>query len=301
MRTIVVNGLSGWLGKSTIEVLRGFNPNEFQVIGIGSHDREIKLGNELFSIIKMENFRKTSDIAIYFDFAFKTREVEEELGRDKYIGVNRELIEKSKKFILTNIPSCVVLASSGAIYEALENESPEKQGVNPYSVLKLLQEEEIGFSANKTKANFIQTRIFNISGKNINKPNLFAMSNLMTQAIMEKRITIQSPGQITRRYCLAEELMELIFSLAEQQKSVKFDSGGEKIEIRALAKKIATLFSELIPIQESNTATEQKNSDYFSKSYEYEELIEANLGRKPLSIDNQLALTLKGVKELLIK
>jgi len=301
MRTIVVNGLSGWLGKSTIEVLRGFNPNEFQVIGIGSHDREIKLGNELFSIIKMENFRKTSDIAIYFDFAFKTREVEEELGRDKYIGVNRELIEKSKKFILTNIPSCVVLASSGAIYEALENESPEKQGVNPYSVLKLLQEEEIGFSANKTKANFIQTRIFNISGKNINKPNLFAMSNLMTQAIMEKRITIQSPGQITRRYCLAEELMELIFSLAEQQKSVKFDSGGEKIEIRALAKKIATLFSELIPIQESNTATEQKNSDYLSKSYEYEELIEANLGRKPLSIDNQLALTLKGVKELLIK
>jgi nucleoside-diphosphate-sugar epimerase len=249
----------------------------------------------------MENFRKTSDIAIYFDFAFKTREVEEELGRDKYIGVNRELIEKSKKFILTNIPSCVVLASSGAIYEALENESPDKQGVNPYSVLKLLQEEEIGFSANKTNANFIQTRIFNISGKNINKPNLFAMSNLMTQAIMEKKITIQSPGQITRRYCLAEELMELIFSLAEQQKSVKFDSGGEKIEIRALAKKIATLFSELIPIQESNTATEQKNSDYFSKSYEYEELIEANLGRKPLSIDNQLALTLKGVKELLIK
>jgi hypothetical protein len=82
---------------------------------------------------------------------------------------------------------------------------------------------------------------------------------------------------------------------------VKFDSGGEKIEIRALAKKIATLFSELIPIQESNTATEQKNRDYFSKSYEYEELIEANLGRKPLSIDNQLALTLKGVKELLIK
>jgi nucleoside-diphosphate-sugar epimerase len=301
MQTIVVNGLSGWLGRSTIEVLRGFNPNEFQVIGIGSHDREIKLGNELFSIIKMENFRKTSDIAIYFDFAFKTREVEEKLGRDKYIDVNRELIEKSKKFILANIPSCVVLASSGAIYEALENESPDKQGVNSYSVLKLLQEAEIDFSANKTNANFIQTRIFNISGKNINKPNLFAMSNLMTQAIVEKRITIQSPGQITRRYCLAEELIELIFSLAEQQKSVKFDSGGEKIEIRSLAKKITSLFSEFIPIQESNIPAEQKNSDYFSKSYEYEELIKANLGRKPVSIDNQLALTLKGVKELLIK
>jgi len=301
MRTIVVNGLSGWLGKSTIEVLRGFNPNEFQVIGIGSHDREIKLGNELFSIIKMENFRKTSDIAIYFDFAFKTREVEEELGRDKYIGVNRELIEKSKKFILTNIPSCVVLASSGAIYEALENESPEKQGVNPYSVLKLLQEEEIGFSANKTKANFIQTRIFNISGKNINKPNLFAMSNLMTQAIMEKRITIQSPGQITRRYCLAEELMELIFSLAEQQKSVKFDSGGEKIEIRALAKKIAGLFLEEIPIYESKISDINEDSDYFSESFKYEELIKANLRRDPLSIDKQLVITLRALKELLIK
>jgi hypothetical protein len=62
--------------------------------------------------------------------------------------------------------------------------------------LKLLQEKEIGFSANKTNANFIQTRIFNISGKNINKSNLFAMSNLMTQAIVEKRITIHSPNQI---------------------------------------------------------------------------------------------------------
>ncbi len=301
MKTVVINGISGWLGRTTVRSLRDSGFRDYEIIGIGSHEREIQIRDEVFPVTKIENFKKTSDIAIYFDFAFKTREIEKEIGQKRYQEINEELIAKSTHFILSNKPHSVVLASSGAVYEALNQDSQAQPTTNSYSILKRMQEEQIEKASSTARATYIQSRIFNISGHEINKPNLFAISDLISQAIRKQEITIRSAGKVTRRYCLLEELVSLILFLADNSISAQFDSGGEIVEIRELAVRVANLFIQEIPIIEHHLPSSSLDSNYFSTSFKYENLLNVHLGRFPVPLDEQLIITFEAVRNLLLK
>jgi nucleoside-diphosphate-sugar epimerase len=184
-------------------------------------------------------------------------------------------------------PKTVILSSSGAIYK---NKKDSEYGML-YSDLKKIQEDVIIDACNLAGSNLIISRIFNLSGRGIPSEGNFAISDLVTKGIRNMDLTINSNYLVTRRYSDVTQLLKLLVEMADRGQRRVFDSGGPKIELRALANTIV----EVIKCDSKVVAPELDPScmqdDYFSNSYEYEKLLSETLGENSISIENQIENT----------
>lgn len=285
----VISGATGFLGKELIKVLQSYYIPKENLSLISTKESKIQIGQQELHTSSFNSFDILSKIDVYFDFAFLSREKIHTLGPDKYYSENLNVINHSVNLINKHRPKNVVLSSSGVVHKSNLSTSNNNK---IYAELKLMQEKMISDACSRNHLNLITARIFNLSGE-IDKVEIFALSEFVAYAKKNLTIQIKSKNLVTRRYCDTNQLLRLLLKLSEQNISQVFDTGGAKIEIRDLAKKVIFLLNsnaKIIcdPIDDSQTV-----DNYFSNSSKFEMLVMKVLEEIPLDLDKQIMLTAK--------
>ena len=286
-QNIAVSGATGWLGGELIRIL--VNNKIFlnsDIFPITSSEKIIEINNSKYVTKKFENIQASQTFDYYFDFAFLTREKQTNIGPQKYKEINSEIIRNSVNFIMKNQPKIVILASSGAVYGSYQN-----QENNLYSELKKVQEFKISEACNLVSSKLIIVRVFNLSGSGIKKISTFALAEFIYRSLRNEEITIKSNYPVFRRYCDVSEMLNLIIKLSITNENYVFDSGGTKIEIKELAKRIIKIMDSSSKIFSPKINSSLPPDNYFSNSNEYESLVEKHLGLKTVTLENQILLT----------
>lgn len=233
---------------------------------------------------------------MYFDLAFQTQDKLRGLGENKYIEENEKIIENSVNFIKNNKPNSIFLASSGAVYG--KNYTTTPKPVTIYGELKYRQEMQISKVAADLNLNLLITRIFNISGGNINKFETFAISQMIKSALSQNNIEVFADHQVFRRYADINQLIRLILELLKSNVNCIFDSGGTLVEIRELAVGIRNIVNPLAKLELTKVDVNTPADDYYSRSELYEDLLKQYLGEVNINIDEQIMNTFNYIKNL---
>lgn len=284
---VLISGATGWLGREILNIFSEANFEKVQISLISSKDGDVVVKGNKFEVKSFKNYENTKSINSYFDFAFMGRNKLEKIGSDKFKEINLEIISNSTNLIKRIGPKTVVLSSSGAIYNTKKN---TKGGIL-YSDLKKIQEEQIVKACEVSGSNLIISRIFNLSGRGISREGDFALTDLMIKSIRNIDLIINSDYSVVRRYGDITQLLKLLVEMANRGHSCVFDSGGVKIELRALAHEIIKVTKSKSKVVASEISADAEQDNYFSDSYLYERLMIEILGKNSLTIENQILNT----------
>lgn len=289
---IVISGATGWLGLSLLEEIA---KTQFcsieQIVLISSQIKEVETSNRIIKTNTWKNLAINSPVGIYFDFAFQTQEKIIGLGEEKYIEANEKLIENSVNFIKSYKPKAIFLASSGAVYGKNYSSNPNPSSI--YGKLKLKQEAKISKIAVDENLNLLISRVFNLSGRHINKFQTFAIAQMIKSAMDDNYIKVLSDYKVFRRYTDVNQFTRLILNLLISKKVGIFDSGGPLIEIRELALEIKKIINPLTELEFKNITKNIPVDDYYSRSDQYEDLLRQYLNEAPISIKDQILETFR--------
>jgi nucleoside-diphosphate-sugar epimerase len=293
---IVISGGTGWIGRSLVEeiIATRYCPID-QIVLISSQAKNIEISNKIMQTKTWENLVLKAPVHIYFDLAFQTQEKLTVLGKKKYTEENKKIIENSVKFITLYKPKSTFLASSGAVYGTNYLSTPTP--VSTYGDLKYLQELQISKVTEDQNLNLLISRIFNISGGNINKFETFAITQMIKSAIDHKYIKVFADHQVFRRYADIGQLTRLVLQLLKSDFNGVFDSGGPLIEMRELADRIKKVIDPSVKLEFTAINTKSTSDNYYSRSDQYEILLNQYLGEKPIEIEDQISNTFNYIKK----
>ncbi len=292
---IVISGGTGWIGRSIVEQITESNLcKPEQIILISSTDKTIEISKKNFKSFSWENLKINSQVTLYFDLAFQTQDKLNSLGESKYVEQNETIIENSIKFIKNHKPKVIFLASSGAVYG--KNYLSVPQPVSTYGELKYKQELQISKVARDLNLKLIISRIFNISGGNINKFETFAIAQMIKSAVEQQSIKVFANHQVFRRYSDVNQLIRLILELLSTNTNCIFDSGGPLVEIRELAAGIRKIVNPSAKLELTEVDLNSPADDYYSRSDQYENLLKEYLGEVNVNIDEQISETFNYIK-----
>ena len=137
----------------------------------------------------------------------------------------------------------------------------------------------------------IISRIFNLSGRGIPHESDFALADLTIKGIRDIDLIINSNYSVVRRYSDITQLLKLLVEMAGRGHNCIFDSGGVKIELRALADEIIKVVKSKSKVVASEINLNIEQDYYFSDSNSYENLLIKILGEESLTIENQILNT----------
>jgi nucleoside-diphosphate-sugar epimerase len=285
---LLVTGGSGWFGRSALGL---FSNSGLSLLAVGSESKTVDLDGRIVEICE-QNLQKIREFSptIIVDTAFLTREKLEGLGRDQFISVNRKLMKDSLE--MATLPSVrkYVGFSSGATAN-LAGQASFSLIDNPYAALKREYEADMSELSGTTMGKISIARVWSVTGDHMTKPNLFAFSNLISQA-RDGRIIIKAKNLVFRRYCTINEVISVALSDSGSHGTV-FDTGGELIEIGDLAEIIRQEINPAAEIfRELHDGVEPDN--YYSDSKVWGQLLsESHI--KPSSIREQVRTVANGM------
>jgi nucleoside-diphosphate-sugar epimerase len=277
---VLIKGATGWIGHQTAIQLAEKFRDDLNLILMNSSPTNIYVYNKYIQTITPVSSVPDKKIDYFFDYAFQTREKIKSLGEKQYIDINFNLIKHSVELVKKLCPRTVILASSGAIYNS--SKYAQTKNFRLYSELK---------ACIQAGSNLIIVRIFNLSGKGINKSKVYAFQEIVEKAIQNKDIVIKSNLQVFRRYCDISQLLDLLFQLTLNEENICFDSGGELIEIHRLAELVKSSLNSNSSIIAEPIDYLLTPDNYYSSSNEYELLLKKLLNQDSLSIDSQVIKT----------
>lgn len=286
---VVIYGANGWMGRSAFEFISSQNPSNLnsRVLLIGSRSSKLildKVEQEVFA--PTQGFAAIREGAIFFNAAFHRREFLQSMSLSEYVRQNHEIASLAKRAIETKNLKSFVNLSSGAARE-LDSDSTKKNS-DAYTVMKKSFEMDYEALCNHYGTTLVNCRIFSISGKHINEFKNLALSNFIHQSQTKRRILVNSPSTL-RTFVDSVDLAGVLLTLGCQDVSLKFDSGGQLIDMLNLAKRI----NHVVNNSEANTILgHDRNPDYFGRYLEFNSIM-TELGFPLKGIDDQIKNTLR--------
>lgn len=286
---LLITGGTGWFGRNLISMARTLGVN---YLVVGSGDKEIEIDGKK-TLVREQNFQRIRefDPTIIVDTAFLTREKLESVGIDKFISINKQLMKDSLE--MASLPSVrkYVGFSSGATVN-LAGQTSFSLHNNPYAALKREYEADMTDLSKTNKGKISIARVWSVTGEHMTKPQLFAFSNLISQALTGRMI-IKSKNLVFRRYCTINEVISVAMAESGSQGPI-FDTGGELIEIGDLAEVVR---QEINPgaeiVRELDDGIEPDN--YYSDGKVWDQLLR-ELHIKPASIRDQVGRVAKSLR-----
>ena len=161
-----------------------------------------------------------------------------------------------------------------------------------YGELKRDDEQEFANWAETRSKTAVIARIHNISGPHINKTNSYALACFIIDALEGRPISVRASHDVWRGYVALRELASLAFAaLLEGKPGVAFfDTGGEPIELGALAEAVARQIGNArIDRPTRASATTDR---YVGNRAAYQSLLE-HYGIPHVAIEQQIAETIE--------
>lgn len=290
-RRIVVTGAGGWIGMAALDLLNGALGADFarRVHCFGSSARMLRLidGVEIAQRPLEEIAALDSRPTIVLHFAFLTKERAETMDDAAYRAANRAIGARVRDALDAIGAEAVFVASSGAARFA-EN-ADASPAMRLYGALKKEDEEAFAAWAAARGRTMVIARIFNIAGPYINKHHAYALAGFILDAQAGREIRVRAPHPVVRGYVAIRELMSLVFALLLEGGGVTFfDSGGEALELEAVARIVAGVVG---PVAVSRAPLTSERADaYCGDDARYRALL-ARHGIAAVPVDRQIAET----------
>lgn len=226
--------------------------------------------------------------------AFLTVEKFDLYGEQEYRKLNEQLIQKAAEFVAKNSPKFCVLISSGVTNSNL-NLINRSLGYSVYRELKLQEEYVLKEQCKVVGTNLLVCRLFSASGNKINDYQKYAISNFAFQGLRNRRIIVERPFPIFRKYVDMSQLLEICLYAVRDNSLLEFDSTGCLVELHDLASIIARKLS----ITQVNYQVINSNIDnYFSDTNDMDNLA-IKYGVSLLSLERQVEETIDAVRHLI--
>lgn len=296
---VLISGATGWLGtESVARILEGsvesIHAND--LVLSSSDGRDLKIDSiKAMPTVKLKSLSGTGSntkLKGFIHLAFLTKDKVEKYGFSDYVAKNIELISAACEIVERDNPKWVVVVSSGAIIDRESLEIENNVARNPYGFCKRIEEALISEAARKVGANIVIGRLWGSTGLHMPINRAYAISDFIESAKESGKITINSGGEVTRRYCDAGDFMEVLIRSAMRGDNTTVDSGGQIIELGDLAKLVSAKMTK-VPISRSTSASAA--DDYYPRGSEFEDLA-ASVGVELRSISEQVGRTLKSHK-----
>lgn len=241
---IVVTGASSWLGRATLDLLQDALGQAFKVrvVCFGSRRAEINL-----SPTRVIEQRPLSELCalprqptLLLHFAFLGKERAEAMLEAEYRATNHAIRQSVLDALDPIGVEAAFIASSGAAHHA--EDTTASPAMRLYGALKRDDEHAFASWAEASCTNATIARIFNMSGPHINKLDSYALSSFLRDALAGGPVMVRARHDVRRSFVAIRELMSLVFALLLEQRPgvTRFDSGGDDIELDALAEMIAS-------------------------------------------------------------
>jgi nucleoside-diphosphate-sugar epimerase len=295
-RRIVIVGASGWIGRATLAMLHAaLGPGEVRrrVVCFGSQAASVGIGRGVsFPQRPLSELTQLSvQPTLLFHLAFLTKDKVGAMSDADYVGINRALSAQVLAALAPIGVDRLFVASSGAA--AFADDGAAAHDLRLYGNLK--REDEDLFagwaSAEASERRAVITRIYNISGPYINKHQTYALASFILDALDDRPIEVHAPMRVFRGYVAVRELLSLIFAAllaALGEPVLRFDSGGEALELEAVAQRVTEALGGGTVAR--RPITEMAENRYAGDDAQYRALIDRfGIGHVPL--DRQIAET----------
>jgi len=231
---VLICGASGWFGQTAIAMTKDAG---LEYMATGSRTRVIEIDGDTVRVAS-HNISSISafEPTVVIDAAFLTRDKIAVIGAVKYIEINQVLMKISREIASLESVRKYVGFSSGATVH-LAGQDSFSLSDNPYAALKKSYEAQMMEVSNWSKASLVIPRVYSVTGAYVNKPQLFAFSDLILQA-RAGVIEVRAKNKVLRRYSPVEDVIALAVAQSKQQGQIIFDTGGEMLEVGDLANQI---------------------------------------------------------------
>jgi nucleoside-diphosphate-sugar epimerase len=238
---VIITGAGGWLGQAALEMC-----GDAEVIAYGSRARSLALRSG--RRIEVQPLQQIATLslsgALVLHCAFLTREHASLQPLAHYIAANREISALVQGFLQRNGAAGLFVPSSGAAYAGTSMEE------NPYGALKCEDEEIFARLGQQLGFPTAITRVFNLAGPFINKLDSYALACIISDILKGGPITLRAAHPVWRGYAHVEDVLNIALGCLQLGNSPPvFDTGGEAIEIGALAMRAARLLHAQVEIQ----------------------------------------------------
>lgn len=288
MKQVVIYGANGWLGRSaiaaTIDLFPDLSLNSILLLGSRSSKITIR-GKNLEIKESLSGINLINEDSIFINCAFLRREQLAKLGEEEYVKQNLRIMElpalvlrKHRIFSLVNLSSGVAGLVQGGVNSSSQD---------IYAALKRRYEIELAHETSLAGTNFLNCRVFSVSGSYLNEFENLALSLFIAHALKSEPIYVRSPESI-RSYIDGVNLMTILLKLAINGETGNYDSGGICVTMKELAETVLRIIdsrkSELI-------IGEEKGKSYFGDFKNFNDLSN-QLGVTILDLDDQVRHTL---------
>lgn len=300
-RRIVIVGARGWIGRTLAELL-GEALGEAaadRVRCFGSSAAEIVLGNGMRLGQAPLELLTTLDHrpSLLFHLAFLTKDKASAMSNDDYRRANRRISEMVAEALDPIGVDRLFVASSGAA--AFADDPAAAPDLRLYGALKRDDEERFAAWATADAAHrrAAMCRLYSVSGAFINKPDRYALADLILRGLRGAPVGATAPREIWRSYVAVREVLALALAmlLADQGAvSQLFDSGGEPIELGTLA----ALVGEIIGAPVLSRAITRADAHHYCGDHPaWRALLDA-YGLEHLALPEQIAETARYLASL---
>jgi nucleoside-diphosphate-sugar epimerase len=292
-KRIVITGAGGWLGLATLDSLAAALGETFKtrVVAFGSSTRTLELRDgitvEQRPLVELAQLAPEPTWLLHF--AFLTKDRAETMDEVAYRAANAA-IRGTVLGNLTRIDAeAVFVASSGAAYKA--QDPAASAAMRLYGQLKAEDEAQFAAWGEAAGKRVVIARIFNVTGPYINKHQAYALASFILDGLAGRSIEVRAPRAVVRGYVPIAELISLAMAemAAAPSGIVRFDSGGEPLELADVATVVASHFDG-VAVKRAEIVDSQADT-YHGDPARYASLLQRH-GMEPAALGAQIAKTI---------
>lgn len=295
-----ITGASGWFGLTAIDLLfAAIGPKEFsqRVSAFASRTCKIQLpdGSEVIAQPLGQLVTSKPFPTHLLHFAYPTREKVAVLGIDAFVRTTTEISLVVLRLLQTLRVAGLFYTSSGAVYR-VGAQHETLQGnftANAYGVMKQIDELALRQCCRDFGTTSVVARVFSVSGPRMTKRHLYALGDLITQALTSSSVEVRARGLVRRSYVSVAEVVAVAIGelLEPTVLDLIFDTGGEEIvEVSELAARVCSVIGQpkggVLPRDELTDPPD----DYHGEGSAFRALA-ANRGLKLAGLDEQIRQT----------
>ncbi len=231
----VITGATGWLGQALLALLSETCGEvlEQRVLLGGSVSRQITAPDgRNFPVHALDELVLHLDDrpVMLFHFAFLTKDKVGRLSDTNYVAYNKQIASVIGELATKSCVKGIVLASSGAVYDHLEEKSRD-DSANLYGRLKFEDEQLFGDICERRRIPLVIPRIFNLAGPYINKFQSYALSSIIVNVLRGQAVNLKASHKVWRSYVHVRDVLKLSLSLLQDRNTgtLLFDTAGEEV------------------------------------------------------------------------